>query len=1349
VTSHPRLDIVEYAGPHHWTWRWTDREGAVREHDVRLDPDSGQFQAFTALPDHLDLYLSPDRGRADEEQVAESVGRWIAEVVLGPIFGALAGAAPGPVRLGVPPEARAVAGLPFELAGRAGESLLDLGVVLVRVDLPTADTVERPLRRVRVLAVLSAPRGAPALANNSERAALEALAGPEVHVEVLQYGATRAALARAVADSEGWHVVHLSGHGAPGTFLLETADAAPDEVDAATLTELLAPLRGRVRLITLAACASAGLVVTRALRVLGWTDATPARNRAGPAAATLAATLADRLGCAVLAMRYQVEDRFTAAFTLDVYRTMLDDGQPLPTAVTRALRSTAAGSGVLTRISPVLFGGTATNLARPQGRTDRSVRGATGVPSRSPWFVGRVDVLTASGSVLADPEAGGVLLIGMPGAGKTACAQEIATRWAMTGEVAWYTADDRADSGLPSEFDAFDARLNSLGDGGLVVLDNAESLLSHGAWRDPRWSELLAVLIQPHARVRLVVTSRRHLPDLPRLRVVPVGPLSGDEAILLASALPDLSRLVAAALPRIPALTQHRLAARSVRVASGHPYLLRLADTQAADPTRLAALLDSADPGWQAGTDVPRGFLRHGGDEADYVGMLTTWSLALLHALPAPQRELARVIATVEASDRNVVVIRENWEGIWRRSGAGAAPRLPDNLFGVLEESALVAVEPDQSVTVHPVVADAIRSATPTESITAIEDQLADFWIGTAAAWAERASDASEKALVDASTSAVPYLRRRGATDIVLDLVHQVLHRDKSRRTASLFLPVLQAAATTAPDARYTRLAAELLADVRSRLAPAPSADHASSYRTLLRDAVVNEDWAAASALSATLAQRLDDAGHGEEAVGVARDRKIYTARGNLGPWTRLGDQVLELQVGMRQLPADQVLRLVADLGRSAGSLAPGRDERETTLDHNVREVLLFIESDALTRLERWTEALSVMDELVALKRSRGALPVELADTEVNRHGPLLELDRFDEARAGLRWCRTVFLDAEQLSEVGLVISALAGVENRAMRWADAVALELDALRFKYAYNGPDAIVVSHHNLAEALAHRDDAGHEAALAHHAAAALIFLVIDDADGRRDAVKAAARDLDRLSATGRPRPAWWIEGDVAGVAAVVDRVPGVDLLRLIPPQADPAALLADVRDRAEAVQAGVESTLSWHLATWDPVIDAIREVRSDGAQRADLDRYLAGAAAARDWRVLARALLFLLRGEPVPDVPMDTVDSAILRRAELVLAGQLVLPVDSWLAFPLRAVIGVAVAVLNGHEDPTLRDTLTEGLAALAEDPEYRATAAAIRAIVLPAPADHDAQETVFELDRAGMAAVQLIQLHAVD
>jgi hypothetical protein len=48
---------------------------------------------------------------------------------------------------------------------------------------------------------------------------------------VVQYGVTRERLARIADTGDGWDVLHLSGHGGPGAFLLEHADGSPDPVD--------------------------------------------------------------------------------------------------------------------------------------------------------------------------------------------------------------------------------------------------------------------------------------------------------------------------------------------------------------------------------------------------------------------------------------------------------------------------------------------------------------------------------------------------------------------------------------------------------------------------------------------------------------------------------------------------------------------------------------------------------------------------------------------------------------------------------------------------------------------------------------------------------------------------------------------------------------------------------------------------------------------------------------------------------------------------------------------------------------------------------------------------------------
>ena len=68
---------------------------------------------------------------------------------------------------------------------------------------------------------------------------------------------------------DGWDALHLSGHGGRGQFLLEKADGSPDPVDTGELVGLLAPLRGRVRLVVVSACESAAATTAETLRWVG------------------------------------------------------------------------------------------------------------------------------------------------------------------------------------------------------------------------------------------------------------------------------------------------------------------------------------------------------------------------------------------------------------------------------------------------------------------------------------------------------------------------------------------------------------------------------------------------------------------------------------------------------------------------------------------------------------------------------------------------------------------------------------------------------------------------------------------------------------------------------------------------------------------------------------------------------------------------------------------------------------------------------------------------------------------------------------------------------------------------
>ena len=122
---------------------------------------------------------------------------------------------------------------------------------------------------LRVLAVFSQPTRTSVLALRRERYALARLIRQlgrqraKVTLRVAQYGVTRQRLREIAEDGDGWDILHLSGHGAGGVFLLEAADGARDLVPTADLVSLLHPATKRLKLAVVSACESAADVAAR------------------------------------------------------------------------------------------------------------------------------------------------------------------------------------------------------------------------------------------------------------------------------------------------------------------------------------------------------------------------------------------------------------------------------------------------------------------------------------------------------------------------------------------------------------------------------------------------------------------------------------------------------------------------------------------------------------------------------------------------------------------------------------------------------------------------------------------------------------------------------------------------------------------------------------------------------------------------------------------------------------------------------------------------------------------------------------------------------------------------------
>lgn len=620
---------------------------------------------------------------------------------------------------------------------------------------------------LRVLGLFSLPEGAGALNLRRERyqltRQLHRIATARrprraIELRVVQYGVTRERLADVLREAPGWDVLHVSGHGLPGGLVLEDPEGRADVISSDALVELLEWAAPRLKLVVLSSCDSAGTTLSEARHLLGLdlgldpADATgkPEGERSEvKSLPAVAQTLTQRLGCAVVAMRYPVGDDFAIALGRELYAGLLDKRQPLPGALQQALPDAltakpSPGTPPLSVATPALFGPRAADLAleSPTGEpgTFSDVTSLAYVPDQPKRFVGRVGVMLRAGEALAegrdDSDWSGVLLHGMAGGGKTAIALELAYGHAEQFEaLVWHKApDEGADiTGALTAFaldleyqlqqqltEAAAPKLVHLAHDRdalarfapqltefmqqhrvLVALDNLESLLTdRGDWRDDRWGILVNALAAHDGLSRVLMTSRTRPEGLDtRVRVEAVHALSLDEVLLLARELPNLGRLLNGT-SGVDAHEGGELVQRTLRVVQGHPKLLELADGQAADPAELAARLEEADQAWAAGETQLIRFFEVGESAAapgEFLRVLDGWTHTVAANLPEAAGLLFAVLCCLEEGDRTGYVVERNWGRIWRRVERPGYPPALDAPLAVLTSSGLVHVQDPQT----------------------------------------------------------------------------------------------------------------------------------------------------------------------------------------------------------------------------------------------------------------------------------------------------------------------------------------------------------------------------------------------------------------------------------------------------------------------------------------------------------------------------------------------------------------------------------------------------------------------------------------------------------------------------
>ena len=1328
------LEAVDVAGPLRWRWLLRDEETGkpLADHAVSLDSGSDELARFRDLYAYVQSYAVPDRRTEDGTRFVAEAGGWAGRELLGePVGAAIVAEAPVTVRVTAPVALGHVLLWPLELAHAGGKPLAAQGDVTLVYDI-VPDAVPRRKSEIggslRMLAVFSQPTRTSVLALRRERYALSRLIGriaaherAVVRLQVVQYGVTRRRLEQIADSSDGWDVLHLSGHGAGGVFALEKDDGSPDLVSVGELVELLRPARRRVKLAGVSACESAADATAQTLRLLGLTEQAEAleAEAAGQGAGQvpgLARQLVRELDCAVVAMRYPVTDEFAIAFGDVFYEHLFSRQQPVDVAVARALRLAAApapsaGRPAVSLATPGVFGARAQGLRLdvPRGRPviDPAEQRMAFFPAEPVRFVGRAAAMAKASTALA-PGSGktAVLLHGMAGAGKTACALELAYRHAENFAAAAFwqapTREEEWASALADFATRLDIQLADYGftmtghigtavalenflprlrqvmaaSGVLLVLDNLETLLNpDGTWRDPRWAQLVAALTGHDGESRVILTSRTAPAGLgaaergeSRLVTLPVHALSLDESAALARELPHLRGLLHAdpgpvRSPSVAEADRERVL-RVLRMVQGHPKLMELADAAAADREQLDMQLVAAEEA-AAGQGLEAFF--HDGASAlgpaQFLDALAGWTASALGVLGPEARLMAEFVACLEDGDRVSFVIEENWAELWRRLEVHGEPPEPGPLLTALATAALVETEavPVPDAGDQPGAGDEGGAGSQPKPVAyRVHPGVAAAVIDATGPRVREAVDAELAAFW--MTLANQARQREGGEDTGLVVraglaaAPYLLRRGDWGTASSLLEDAVRrdespgTAQAALPGLRRIAATTGTPADT-ARLARALTRDDPGEAERLMRDALEGSvragDYWVASTIAGDLVNVLLPAGRLGEALEVAGQAANYSRQAGLGPWTQLADQAQPLQVLGLMGEHTQVLTEVDRLRAAMAELSARPGDNEAVNPWNIRETILDIGQNSALATEDWQRCLDLNAEIAASTRERGAGVHEVTRTRFNDAGPLIRLGRLAEAGRLLAECQQVFEDHADIPNLARILSTRAILEDELGHREAAVGLERAALRLLYTRPEPQGIAIGHHNLANYLEGlgSDRAGH---WAHRLAAALVFRLAGMTHYLTDSVRALAHELRADDGAAAALPS-----TVAQVAETVGQTEGVrlgELLAALQPdtQVVQDALAEILRAAAEMPPDDSTPDVASYVQGWEPVIAAIAAACLSG-QRAptELLQFLEEQAKQPDWAALAAVLRRIVAGERGESllVGLDPIDSAI--------------------------------------------------------------------------------------------------------
>jgi tetratricopeptide (TPR) repeat protein len=336
-----------------------------------------------------------------------------------------------PVRLGleVPPE---LARLPWEALpspdGHGPLVLHPLVRMYRKADAAAARRLPAPLRIVVAIAAPDAG-GGPLLDYERELhnvlAEVRSARRDAAEVRVVPFATPRAI--REELDRGPTHILHISGHGSPGTVALEDEDGAAWRVTADEFLDQAIPPGQVPPVVTLSAC---------------FTD-----TAASSSGVSFAARLCQRGAAAVIATEASITDTYATKLLARVYGALAQASDPdVVAAFSTARRETQseletspdrryqelAGLGEWAAVTVLAATGSVPVLdSEPSTQAARGASGprSVGLAGREDWyFVGRRPEQRKWPADLTSSSLAGIVLHGIGGVGKTTLAAEIITR---------------------------------------------------------------------------------------------------------------------------------------------------------------------------------------------------------------------------------------------------------------------------------------------------------------------------------------------------------------------------------------------------------------------------------------------------------------------------------------------------------------------------------------------------------------------------------------------------------------------------------------------------------------------------------------------------------------------------------------------------------------------------------------------------------------------------------------------------------------------------------------------------------------------------------------------------------